>query len=280
MSTPPKRTVDIKSQFDKNSAPYEKLTGGSTRRIAEACLQWLPPLSSSLRILDNACGPGIVTRLILDRASELGVVPPPHITAIDFAPGMISQLEIHKSELEWNTVESRVLDAQRLEGIANDNFDAIFMNFGIFTLPNAELGAREMQRVLKPGGTAIVTTWKILGVVDLLVRAVRAIRPEDEWRVFPVSKDWFTAEKVTNTMISGGFEESKVHLHVVRSTWQSSSIEELVDAMSGPFWERIWECWTEEEKGRWRSEVERQMTEKERSECSLDVVAWVCVAVK
>ena len=280
MSTPPRTTVDIKIHFDKNAAQYEKLTGGATRRIAEACVQWLPPLSSSLRILDSACGPGIVTRLILDRASEHGVVPPPNITAIDFAPGMISQLETHKSVLEWNTVEPRVLDAQRLEGIANDNFDAIVMNFGIFTLPDAELGAREMLRVLKSGGTAIVTTWKSSGLFDLLVRVVRAIRPEDEGRVFPVSKDWFTAEKVTNTMISGGFQEAKIHLHVVRTTWQNSSIEELVDAVSGPFWQRIWEDWTEEEKGRWRGEVEKQMTEKERSECSLDIVAWVCVAVK
>jgi len=280
MSTPPRTTVDIKIHFDKNAAEYEKLTGGATRRIAEACVQWLPPLSSSLRILDSACGPGIVTRLILDQASEHGVVPPPNITAIDFAPGMISQLETHKSVLEWNTVEPRVLDAQRLEGIANDNFDAIVMNFGIFTLPDAELGAREMLRVLKSGGTAIVTTWKSSGLFDLLVRVVRAIRPEDEGRVFPVSKDWFTAEKVTNTMISGGFQEAKIHLHVVRTTWQNSSIEELVDAVSGPFWQRIWEDWTEEEKGRWRGEVEKQMTEKERSECSLDIVAWVCVAVK
>ena len=281
MSTPPKKlTVDFMTQFDKYAANYEKFTGGSTRRIAEACIQWLPPLSSSLRILDSACGPGIVTSLILDRASEHGVIPPPHITAIDFAPGMISQLETYKSVLGWNTVESRVLDAQRLEGMANDNFDAIVMNFGIFMLPDAELGAKEMQRVLKPGGMAIVTTWKSSGLIDLLIRVVRAIRPEDEGRVIPMSKDWFTAEKVTNTMISGGFEETKVHLDVVHTTWQNSSIEELVDAVSGPFWQRIWEGWTEEEKGRWRSEIEKQMTEKERNECSLDLVAWVCVATK
>lgn len=280
MSSSSKPTVDFKSHFDKNAIQYEKLTGGSTRRIAEACIQWLPPLSSRLRILDSACGPGIVTKLILDWASEHGVVPPPHITAIDFAPGMISQLETHKSMLGWNTVEARVLDAQCLEGIANESFDAIVMNFGIFTLPDPELGVREMLRVLKVGGTAIVTTWKSSGPIDLLVRVVRAIRLEDENRVFPVSKDWFKAEKLQNTLISGGFEEAKLHLHVVRTAWQNSSMKELVDAMSGPYWQRIWEDWTEEEKGRWRGEVEKQMTEEERSECSLDMVAWVCVAIK
>jgi ubiquinone/menaquinone biosynthesis C-methylase UbiE len=280
MSTPPKETYDFKSHFDKNAALYEKLTGGSTRRIAEACIQWLPPLSSTLRILDSACGPGIVTKLILDWANEHGVVPPPHITAIDFAPGMISQLETHKSMLEWNTVDARVLDAQCLEGIVDENFDAIVMNFGIFTLPDAELGAREMLRVLKSGGTAIVTTWKSSGPIDLLERVVRAIRPEDVNRVYPVSKDWFTVEKVKNTMISGGFKEAKLHLHVVRTMWQNSSLEELVDAMSGPFWQRIWDGWTEEEKGRWRGEVKKQMTEKEWSKCGLDMAAWVCVAVK
>jgi len=280
MSTSSETTADFKSQFDKNAAQYEELTGGSTRRIAEACIQWLPPPSSSLRILDSACGPGIVTRLILDWAREQGVFPPPHITAIDFAPGMISQLEAQKSALEWNTVESRVLDAQSLEGMTDDSFDAIIMNFGIFALPNAEAGAREMLRVLKPGGTTIVTTWKSAGSVDLLVRAVHAIRPGDEDRVFPVSKDWFTAEKVKNTMTSGGFKETKVHVHEVRTVWQNSSIQNLVDALSGPFWDRIWKGWTEEEKGRWRGEVEKQMTEEERSKCGLDMVAWVCVAVK
>jgi len=50
--------------------------------------------------------------------------------------------------------------------------------------------------------------------------------------------------------------------------------------MSAPFWDRIWEAWTEEEKRRWRGEVEKQLTEEERSKRSLDMVAWVCVAVK
>jgi len=273
-------TANMKSHFSSNAAGYEKLTGGTTRRIAEACLPLLPPLTSSSRILDSACGPGIVTGLILDSAHEQGVNPPPHITAIDFAPGMIAQLEARKSELGWRSVESRLLDAQQLDGLADNSFDAVIMNFGILALPSAEAGAREIHRVLRPGGAAVVTTWKRSGAVDVLQRVVGAIRPEDRQKVFPVSEEWFKAEKLRSTMVLGGFDESKVHVREEATSWRGNSTEELVDALSGPHWQRIWEDWTEEEKERWRSEMERQLSEEERKSASLEMIAWICVADK
>jgi ubiquinone/menaquinone biosynthesis C-methylase UbiE len=278
MSTTKAASEEMNQHFHNQAAIYEKLTGGVTRRIAEGCLQYLPKFTSQSRFLDSASGPGIVTRLILETAQAQGVEPPPHVTAIDFAPRMIDQFKSQEKALGWTTVDSKVLNAENLDGLDDETFDAIVMNLGLFALPNAEKGAKEMWRVLKPRGVAVVTTWKRPTNVELLERTIEAIRPQDVDRVFPVSRDWLKAEKVRNTMVEGGFKSVKVEERM--TTWKSGTLGDLLDVMVGSFWQRIWADWSDEDKNMLRPEMMKQLTEDQRTKVELDMTAWVCVAVK
>jgi ubiquinone/menaquinone biosynthesis C-methylase UbiE len=273
-------TPEMNSHFESQAALYEKMAGGATRRIAEKCLQYLPPLTSATRILDNASGPGIVTRLLLDTAAEQGVHPPPLITAVDLAPSMIAQLDAQRQACSWTTVSSHVRDSAHLDGLlADEAFEAVVMNFALFALPDAVCGAREMWRVLKPGGgVAVVTTWKRSMPVELLERTIKAIRPQDEAKVFPISREWLKAEKVRDTMLDGGF--ANVTVTEERTVWINDSRDELVDALTGPFWQRIWAEWNEEEKARLRPEMMKLLDTPEGERVELEMVAWICVAVK
>jgi ubiquinone/menaquinone biosynthesis C-methylase UbiE len=278
MSTTKEASEEMNQHFHNQAAIYEKLTGGVTRRIAEGCLPFLPKITSQSRFLDSACGPGIVTRLILNTAKEQGVNPPPHITAIDFAPGMIEQFKAQEQALGWTTVDSKVLNAEKLEGLDDESFDAIVMNFAIFALPNADNAAKEMWRVLKPGAVAVVTTWKRPTTVELLERTIGAIRPQDVNRVFPVSRDWLKPEKIRDTMAEGGFKDIKIEEQT--AVWNSGTLEDLLDALLGPFWAKIWADWSEEDKNRLKPEMLKQLTDEQRAKAELEMTALICAAVK
>jgi len=269
--------AEMQSHFNRNASLYEKLTGGTTRRVAEGFLHHLPPLTSSTRILDSACGPGVVTQLILEKAKEQGVDPGPYVLGIDNSQGMIDQFEGKKQTLGWTTAESKTMSAETLTGLEDGSFDAVIMNFGIFALPDAVKGAEEMRRVLKPGGVAIISTWKKSVPVDILEGVVGAIRPAEKDTVFPVSKDWLKAEKLTQVMTGGGFED--VHVEQFDSYWKNDSPEEFLEGLTGPFWQRIWSHWSEEEKERIKPEIlKRLLAEQNDGGSSVDMIAWICVA--
>src|SRR5688572_8729460 len=47
------------------SSPYERMSGGCTRIVAAEMISSVsPPIDSSSYILDNACGPGIITEQV------------------------------------------------------------------------------------------------------------------------------------------------------------------------------------------------------------------------
>jgi len=268
---------EMSSHFSNQAAIYEKLTGGTTRRIAEACLPYLPTLTSKTRILDNACGPGVVTRLILDTAASQGVQPPPQITGVDNAQGMIEQFCANAKVEGWTTTKAFLLSADKLEGIEDAHFDAAVMNFGIFAIPDAVVAAKEMYRTLQKGGVAVVTTWKKSVPVDLIEETVGQIRPQDKAKVFPISKDWMTAEKVKDTMVQGGFAD--VRVTEKGTMWMNDSADELVDVLTGPFWQRIWADWSEEDKSKLKPGMMKALKDMGGPK-SMEMLAWVCVGVK
>lgn len=198
---------------------------------------------------------------------------------IDNAQGMIEHFEGKKETYGWTRTESKVMSAETLEGLEDGSFDAVVMNFGIFALPDAVKGAKEMHRVLKKGGVAIVSTWKKSAPVDVLENAIGAIRPEEKESVFPISKEWLKREKLSQVMSDGGFES--VEVESFDSYWKNDSLDEFLEAMTGPFWQRIWAHWSEEEKARLKPEILKGLSSEEKDNGgTLDMIAWICVARK
>jgi ubiquinone/menaquinone biosynthesis C-methylase UbiE len=144
-----------------HSNNYDKMAGNSTSSIAELALTdprfTSFPITPSSYILDNACGTGIVTSLIKSQH------PDARILGTDLAPGMIETFKSKAQKEGWKSVEARVADTTKLEGVEDGVFTHVVTNFGFMPGTEGNAGpqktASEIWRVLGEGGAAVVTTW-------------------------------------------------------------------------------------------------------------------------
>ena len=119
--------------------------------------EWAPRVAAAAyispghRVLDVACGTGVLTRAAAARAGPSGKV-----TGLDLSARMLAIAAQLGPALTW-----REGDAQNLP-YADESFDAVVSQFGLMFVPNAPLALREMMRVLKPGGHLAVAVWASL----------------------------------------------------------------------------------------------------------------------
>jgi demethylmenaquinone methyltransferase/2-methoxy-6-polyprenyl-1,4-benzoquinol methylase len=101
-------------------------------------------------ILDIATGTG-------DFAFEaISILKPEKITGVDISEGMlaIAAEKIKKRGLE-KVFDVQLGDSEKL--LFEDNaFDAVTVAYGVRNFENLELGLKDMLRVLKPGGKAVI----------------------------------------------------------------------------------------------------------------------------
>jgi demethylmenaquinone methyltransferase/2-methoxy-6-polyprenyl-1,4-benzoquinol methylase len=101
-------------------------------------------------ILDVATGTG-------DFAFEaLSILKPDKIIGVDISQGMldIAQQKIAKRNLSSH-FEVKLGDSEKLPFV-DDEFDAVTVAYGVRNFENLEKGLADIQRVLKPGGKAVV----------------------------------------------------------------------------------------------------------------------------
>jgi ubiquinone/menaquinone biosynthesis C-methylase UbiE len=103
-------------------------------------------------VLELACGPGGLGLAAASRVAG-GVV-----VMSDVAAEMTAIASARASALGLDNVRTRVLD---LEAIAepDGSYDVVLCRDGLQFAPEPERAAREMRRVLRPGGRFAVATW-------------------------------------------------------------------------------------------------------------------------
>ena len=101
-------------------------------------------------ILDVATGTG-------DFAFEaIKILKPEKVIGVDISEGMlgIAREKIFKRNMQ-DVFEVRLGDSEKLL-FDNDSFDAVTVAFGVRNFEDLEKGLRDMLRVLKPGGKAVI----------------------------------------------------------------------------------------------------------------------------
>lgn len=109
----------------------------------------LGQLRSDERVLDVATGPGTLAIPAARRGAR--------VCAVDFSPDMIAQLESRARRENVRGIEARVADATALP-FEDGEFDAVFSMFAVNLMANRGAALREMLRVLRMGGRAVVGT--------------------------------------------------------------------------------------------------------------------------
>jgi ubiquinone/menaquinone biosynthesis C-methylase UbiE len=143
--------------------------------FARHALDWVSPGAMS-RVLDVAAGSGILT---LEAALRVG-----RVDAIDFSPGMLTQLERRRAVAGLTNVFAKQGDGQALP-FEDAQFDAAFSMFGLMFFPDRARGFRELRRVLKVGGAAVVSSWAPVAESPLMLLMFGALRAADPTRQPP-----------------------------------------------------------------------------------------------
>ncbi|MES2746493.1 MAG: bifunctional demethylmenaquinone methyltransferase/2-methoxy-6-polyprenyl-1,4-benzoquinol methylase UbiE [Bdellovibrionota bacterium] len=139
--------------FDSIAGRYDLINtvlSGGLHRIWRKELRRKLPAKRSQIVLDLATGTA-------DVAIEL--VKDPRVTkvvGVDLSEGMIAigRQKIKRLNLD-SQIQLQVGDAQKLS-YTEGQFDAATMSFGIRNVPDVDACLREIYRVLKPGGRALV----------------------------------------------------------------------------------------------------------------------------
>ena len=100
------------------------------------------------RVVDVACGTGILARTAADRTDN-----PSNITGIDINDGMLAVARQKAPDINW------VLGAAENLPLENESVDRAVSQFGIMFFEDRVKALQEMLRVLKPGGRLAVAVW-------------------------------------------------------------------------------------------------------------------------
>ena len=140
-------------------------------------------LTAGHRVLDVACGTGIVARLARDRVGPSG-----RVIGVDSNGAMLAVARRVAPDIDWREGNAASLP------IDDGQVDVLFCQQGLQFVPDKPAAAREMRRVLAAGGRLAVATWVALEDVplcrDLHAVAERHLGPiVDQRHSFGIASD-------------------------------------------------------------------------------------------
>lgn len=115
---------------------------------------WVPHLldaagvAAGQRILDVACGTGVVAREAADRLGEKGTV-----VGLDLNEAMLAVARRLRPDLEWRQGDVAALPFR------DGSFDVVLCQAGLMFFPDAGQALREMARVVRDEGVVAVQVW-------------------------------------------------------------------------------------------------------------------------
>jgi ubiquinone/menaquinone biosynthesis C-methylase UbiE len=131
---------------------------------------WAPRVASAgrvgpgSRVLDVACGTGVLSREAARRVGPTGSV-----TGIDLDPGMLAVAARRASGIAWYEGRAESLP------FPDRSFDAVLCQFGLMYFSDRAAALREMYRVAAPGGHIVLAVWDSLDQTPAYAAFVRLL---------------------------------------------------------------------------------------------------------
>jgi SAM-dependent methyltransferase len=118
-------------------------------------------LSPGDRVLDVACGTGVVAREALRRVGSSGSV-----TGLDANAGMLAVAREHSAAITWREGFAEALP------FPASTFDAVTCQFGLMFFRDRATAIAEMRCMLRPGGRLAVAVWASLDAIPTFAAEV------------------------------------------------------------------------------------------------------------
>ena len=169
-------------------------------------------------IVDLGCGPGAVTKLILERIS--GAEPAPHVIGVDPSPSAIARA---RACISSRFAEFKEGTAELLSRLVPPADAVVFLN-AIHLMPDKAQVLKEIRRVLKPGGLLAFNSTFFNGAYvegtsgfwrRWIVRSVQALREkgiEIQHNGHAAAMEWYSVEQYTAALKEAGFRPTTVEL--------------------------------------------------------------------
>lgn len=150
----------IAACFGKAAASYQQ-AARLQRQVAYQALADLTAGGASLgATLDLGCGPGWLQPELARYATTL--------TALDFSAGMLEAAKAQGLATDYLLADAAAIP------LADASLDTVFSSLMLQWCPQPSMVLREVERVLKPGGRAVITTL-IAGTLSELSSAFAAV---------------------------------------------------------------------------------------------------------
>jgi ubiquinone/menaquinone biosynthesis C-methylase UbiE len=240
--------------FEEIALRYEATIGGFAREVARHIIRG--PVGTSITtdsvVLDNACGPAVVTEEILFALPASSTFPTVH--AVDISPAMIGvarsrpTLAAHADRIYFGVMPGETLD------FPDETFTHSVTNLGIFFFVDAAKGAQEVFRTLKPGGVAALTCMAALPHVEIVQRAQAAVRPDEPPYTIPINPAWTVPSHIEGVLRTAGFENVEVGEAIGHIG--APNADGVPTKLLGIFGSVI-EAWSAEEKEAFKAELRR-----------------------
>ena len=144
-----------RSTWDRMAPGWERhrdFMWQTTKHVAEWLVRQVGPQPGDV-ILDLAGGVGDNGFLAATRVGDSG-----RVIETDFAPEMVETARRRAKELGLSNVETKVLDAERMD-LADDSVDGIICRWGFMLMLDPQAAVKECRRVLKDGGRLALSVW-------------------------------------------------------------------------------------------------------------------------
>jgi SAM-dependent methyltransferase len=155
---------DAEPHMDAATAYEEFLVPALFRQWAARVVD-AAQLQPAQRVLDVACGTGILAREAMSR-----VAPDGSVSGVDPDPGMLSVAERHAPDINWHRGVAECLP------FADQSFDAVVSQFGFMFFADRPKAVSEILRVLMPGGRLAVAVWDSLDNIPGYAAEVELVR--------------------------------------------------------------------------------------------------------
>ena len=138
--------------WDRAVGHYERHWGRQLEP-AQARLLEMADLQPGERVLDVACGTGLITFSAADAVGPEGAV-----VGTDLSGEMVEAVQSEAGRRGLTNLSCERMDAEHLD-LPDESFDVALCALGLMYAPDPIEAMREMHRVLVPGGRAVVAVW-------------------------------------------------------------------------------------------------------------------------
>jgi ubiquinone/menaquinone biosynthesis C-methylase UbiE len=188
---------------------------------AQDALLALAALKPEERVLDVACGTGLVTFRAAGAVGGRGIV-----TATDISDRMVQRVSDEARRRGLENVRALRMGAESLD-FPPGSFDAVLCALGLMYVPDEGAALAEMRRVLVPGARAVAAVWgarnrcgwaEIFPIVEARVQS----------DVCPMFFQLGTGETLAQRFIQSGF--GRVHTERITTELLYDSADAAADA--------------------------------------------------